>query len=160
VTDTNAPPGAMSNPSFQSLLMSQPISIRERLEELGYVNANGSGWCPRHEQSGEHGPSFAVTVGPDGRDLAHCYAGCDQRELFEFILCGIREDSLPVCTATEPPACGGRWGKSYGRRVSVWTVHNQETYGAWCWYSSLDDVPHETELYVYRDENGSPEPYS
>lgn len=130
-------------------------SVRERLTELGYVGEKGWGWCPMHEQSGEHGPSFSVTTDGDGRDLLYCHAGCDQRELFEYVLRGIREGTLPVCSATEPPSTGSGWGRgSYGRRVSVWSVHSPQDYADWCWYTSRENVPFETELYIYRNEYG------
>lgn len=137
------------------------MPFRKRLKELGYCHAADSGyeqwWCPLHEQSGEHGPSFSVTVGEDGKDFVYCYGQCDQRELFEFISRGIREDTLPVCQATMPPLVGGGWGKGgYGNRISQWSVITEEDCFAWYRYTSRDNVPVETDLYIYRDAHGTP----
>lgn len=58
--------------------------------KLGKAKRVGKGWsclCPAHN---DHNPSLSLSLGEDGKLLAHCYAGCS----FPDILSALRSEGL------------------------------------------------------------------
>jgi hypothetical protein len=141
------------------------ITVLGQLAELGYVKPvegsgtrNSSGWCPLHGATGEHHPSFSVMVTDDGQDRVHCFAGCDQAELFTYITENLRAGTLPRCEAKLPPG-GGGWGRGGGsssRRISEHAIRSEEDYARWCWQMAEDDFSTEVAFHIYHDEHGEP----
>ena len=55
------------------------------LEKLDGLKRNGADWaalCPLHP---DRNPSLAIKITSDGKVLAHCHAGCDQRDLARYL---------------------------------------------------------------------------
>lgn len=53
-----------------------PVDFEERLDGLRRVGADWVARCPVHP---DNKPSLAIRIADDGKILAHCHAGCDQR---------------------------------------------------------------------------------
>lgn len=67
-----------------------PYDLEHIAKTLGKASSSGQGYiclCPAHD---DHNPSLSLSLGDNGKLLAHCFSGCS----FEEILTGIRNRKL------------------------------------------------------------------
>jgi hypothetical protein len=61
------------------------VSAEELAKTLGDASKTSNGWkckCPAHTDSRA---SMTIFLGKDGRDSVHCFAGCDERQIYAAI---------------------------------------------------------------------------
>jgi antitoxin (DNA-binding transcriptional repressor) of toxin-antitoxin stability system len=85
-----------------------PVDLEDRLEGLKRNGADWAALCPLHP---DRNPSLAIKILSDGKVLAHCHAGCDQREVARAL-------------GLEGAASRAEW-TPHGDAVAVYDYHDE-----------------------------------